>query len=440
MDTTTEPQPSAEPELSAKSPMPNSLLQGFSLARRHWRFVAWAYAINLLFGLLAAVPFAHGLAPFLDHSLAAQRIAGTIDLSALLELALHLRDAHFAPIVFSVATWLNLLQVLILFLLFAAAVFVYLSGERVAVLVRAGSGYFWRFVRGSLLAGCIAGVILGVLLAARSALLARLGLVYIEKTMFAYTAATGAIIFFVALLLRLWLDLVEIYVVRLTLEGERRARRALLPAWKLLVRHFFRLFGGFLLAGLAGTCALGVCLLLWKALPANQVWLAMLVGQMGLFMLLASRFWQRGLEAALVLAADPPIVVAGEIVVIAEEVQAPSLAEVAAITSLAEPTLSELVQKLQTKPWTRPTETAPAKPTSTPSVSPGPAAAPGPVAILLGEEEIPGSALQRHGSKMPLGGTAPLSGPARETQAGEPAGKTELDPEPPPPVEKPPSP
>ena len=34
--------------------------------------------------------------------------------------------------------------------------------------------------------------------------------------------------------------------------------------------------------------------------------MAALLAQLGLFLLLASRFWQRGLEAALVMSADPP--------------------------------------------------------------------------------------------------------------------------------------
>ncbi len=69
-----------------KRPLPNLLAQGFRLALRNWPCVVWAYAVNLVFGLLAGIPFAAGLAPYLDHSLAAQKIAGTIDLAYLAEL------------------------------------------------------------------------------------------------------------------------------------------------------------------------------------------------------------------------------------------------------------------------------------------------------------------------------------------------------------------
>jgi hypothetical protein len=65
----------------------------------------------------------------------------------------------FFPIAIHTAVWLNLLQLLVLFVLFAGTVFVYVSAEppRLSVLLRGGVAYFWRFVRAAILAGCIAG-------------------------------------------------------------------------------------------------------------------------------------------------------------------------------------------------------------------------------------------------------------------------------------------
>src|SRR3989442_1237045 len=110
---TTEPASPAEPLLPGQGRLPNILAQGFSLARRNWSFVLWAYAVNLVFGLLAGLPFS-GLASFLDHSLAAQRVAGTIDLETLAELFIHTRQSQFLPMASSTALWLHLLQVLTL--------------------------------------------------------------------------------------------------------------------------------------------------------------------------------------------------------------------------------------------------------------------------------------------------------------------------------------
>ena len=239
-----------------KRPLPNLLAQGFQLVLRNWPCVVWAYAVNLVFALVAAVPFATGLASYLDHTLAAQRIAGTLNLSSLVELGVHLRDTSFTPMALHTASWLNLLQLLVLFFLFAGSVFVFVAAEppQLSVLLRGGVAYFWRFVRAALLAGGSAAIVLCVLLALRAGLLARADAVYVERQMFYFSLISGAVVLLVALLLRLWWDLVEIYIVRNAMDGERRVHVALLPALRLLFRYFFRTFGSFLLAGLAGVC------------------------------------------------------------------------------------------------------------------------------------------------------------------------------------------
>jgi hypothetical protein len=397
----------AEQEVQEKRPLPNLLVQGFQLALRNWPFVVFAYAVNLVFGLLVSIPFATGLGPYLDHSLAAQRIAGTVDVNYLGELALHLRETSFFQTAMHTATWLNLLQLLVLFFLFAGTVFVYVSAEppRLSVLLRGGVAYFWRFVRAGILAGCIAGVILGILFAARGLLLSRAGEVYIERTISLYAAISGAVVLLVALLLRLWWDLVEVYIVRNAMDGERSVRQALLPALKLLWRYFFRAVGSFLLSGMLGLGALAVCLYVWKVLPAHQVWIACVVAQVGLFLLLASRFWQRGIEATLVMSADPPIVAGEEIAAMSDE-ETPAVAAAEVLAGLSEPTLRDLVLKLRNEPWASPEGLPlPPAPRSVKPVPPTDVAPP-----KLGEPEV--SLLDRHATKFPLGGESP----AREAE------------------------
>jgi len=397
-------------------PLPNLFVQGFRLALRNWPFVVWAYAVNLVFGLLAGIPFATGLAAYLDHSLAAQRIAGTIDVAYLGELLMHLRETSFRPIAIHTAVWLNLLQLLMLFVLFAGTTFVYVSAEppRLSVLLRGGVAYFWRFVRAAILAGCVAAVILGILLLARVLLLDRISAVYVERTMFLYAAISGALVLLVALIARLWWDLVEVYIVRNAMDGERRVRHALLPALRLLGKYFFRTVGSFFLSGMLGVGALALCLFLWKQfVPAHQVWLACLLAQLGLFLLLASRFWQRGIEATLVMSADPPIVAVEEIAAMEEEetqvVDGPE-----AFVGLSEPTLRELVQKLRTQPLAGPEAQTVAQPRPSPEPAPAPAADP----LKLNEPQI--SILDRHATKFPLGGMSP------EEEVGEPVEKENL--------------
>jgi len=163
-------------------------------------------------------------------------------------------------------------------------------------LLRGGVAYFWRFVRAALLAGGSTAIILSVLFAIRAGLLARADAAYVGRRMFIVSSISLFVVLLVAMLLRLWWDLVEVYIVRNAMDGERRVHLALLPALRLLFRYFFRAFGSFLLVGIAGVTALALCLALWKALPAHQVWMAALLTQVGLFLLLASRFWQRGLR------------------------------------------------------------------------------------------------------------------------------------------------
>ena len=414
---TSQPLPSAQLQLRSKRPLPSLLVQGFQLLLRNWPCVVWVYAVNLVLALLGSVPFATGLGGYLDHSLAAQKIAGTIDIAYLVELALHIRNTGFSPMVLHTAGWVGLLQLLVLFYLFAGSVFVFVAAEppQLSVLLRGGVAYFWRFVRAAILAGGSAAIIVCVLLALRAALLGRADAVYVERRMFLYTAISGAIVLLVALLLRLWWDLVEVYVVRNAMDGEHRVHVALLPAFRLLFRNFFRIFGSFLLAGITGVVALALCLALWKALPAHQVWVAALLAQLGLFLLLVSRFWQRGIEATLVMVLDPPLVISEELLpdeplttemIAAIEGLGPA-PDVTVPAALSEPTLRDLVAKLKTEPWANP-DGLPAPPRPLPGTEAGSVLLPAKPGEVPGEFNDPSvSILDRHETKFPLGGVSP---------------------------------
>ena len=414
---TIELQTSALPLERAKRPRPNLLLQGFQLGLRNWPCVVWTYAVNLLFAALAGVPLASGLAPYLDHSLAARNIAGTIDTSYLRELEIQLRGAGFFPMVIHTAVWLNVVQVLVLFVLFSGSVFIYVSAEppRFSVMLRGGIAYFWRFVRAAIVASFAATLIVGLLFGIRELLLDRVGNVYVERQFFICSAVSAGLILLVALLVRLWWDLVEMYIVRNAMDGERRILPALLPALRLLFRHFFSTFGSFLVAGLAGIFAFALCLFLWRLLPAHQVWVACLLAQLGLFLLLAGRFWQRGVEATLVMAADPPrIAVDG----LEPDEMAELEAEVPTTGSdayLSEPTLRDLVQKLRTEPLAKP-ETLSGPPPQ--FFGPGPVIALPPKPAEVSDPTV--SLLDQHETKFPLGGVAPEKEPDQTESVDQP--------------------
>ncbi|HXP11323.1 MAG TPA: hypothetical protein VN828_22660 [Acidobacteriaceae bacterium] len=412
---TIELQTSALPLARVNRPLPNLLLQGFKLGLRNWPCVVWTYAFNLLFAVLGGIPLSSGLLN-LDHSLAAKNIAGTIDASYLRELELQIRGTAFFPIAVHTAVWLNVLQVLVLFVLFAGSVFIFVSAEppRLSVLLRGGIAYFWRFVRAAIVAGFAALLILGLLSGLRGLLLDRAANIYVGRQFFLYSAISAGLIFLVALLVRLWWDLVEAYIVRNAMDGERRILPALLPAWRLLVRHFFRVFGSFFVAGLASIFAFALCLFLWRLLPAHQVWIACLLAQLGLFLLLAGRFWQRGIEATLVMAADPPRIALDAMEPEDDEVleQGGSVTGNSAyLPGLSEPTLRDLVLKLRTEPLANPDVLAGSSPISESDSIQTPAK---PAEVINSSV----SRFERHEAKFPLGGVTPEKEPA-PTEPGD---------------------
>jgi hypothetical protein len=409
--------PVLEQSPETKRAAPNLLVQGFQLVLRNWPFLVWAYLINLAFSLLSGIPIARGLAPYLDHSLAAKKISGTMDTSTIVELVTHLRESSFFPIAAHSAGWLTVIQLLFLFVFFCGTIFVYVSAEppRFSVLVRGGIAYFFRFARAAVAAVCVASVILGILIALRSLLIYRASAVYVERKMFLYSSISGAVVFLAAMLVRLWWDLVEVYIVRNAIDGERRVRQALLPAARLLYRYFFRTAGSFFLIGIIGLDALALCLFLWKLLPAHQVWLAGLLAQTGLFLLLASRFWQRGMEAALVLSVDPPMIAAEDVETAEEDEEEERVPGEDVLASLTEPTLRDLVNKLRNEPWATP-EPAPSVPPVL--IAPEPKIIDDPKISVI-------ERIDRHATKFPLGG--PQNVEPQKTDVPQAAQQTETE-------------
>jgi hypothetical protein len=154
--------------------------------------------------------------------------------------------------------------------------------------------------------------------------------------LFLYSAISGGVILAAALMLLLWADLVEVYTVRNSMLGNPRVRQALLPALRILGRQFLRILPGFLFAGVLGGSLLAASLFLWKTLVlSNHLWLAYTAAQIGLLLLLTTRFWQHGMETALIVAVERS-------------------GGAAARFHQYEPTLQDLVLKLKEQPWAKP--------------------------------------------------------------------------------------
>src|SRR6202042_1921049 len=83
---------------------------------------------------------------------------------------------------------------------------------------------------------------------------------------------------------------------------DRRVRRTLLPAWRTLRAHFSQLWPIFLFLTILGIAAVVLTARVSMHMLAQpRVWPTFLLAQLGLFLMLLTRFWQRGAETSLAL-------------------------------------------------------------------------------------------------------------------------------------------
>jgi hypothetical protein len=289
---------------------PGIFLGGLRLLLANKRTLLWSYLALLFVGLVGGASTHARFGPFLDHSLAAQKLAGTIDLAYYAELFMHAneRDPGAGP----VTTALTLLSVLLSFFLAAGILYVFLTGEtpRLAIILGRGVEYFWRFFRLLLFAAIICGPILGVLGWLRTIYLKSADEKFVEASYDVRAGITVAVLLLVAVVLRLWFDLAEVYVVKLGIAGDRRVRKSLGPSLRLLRQNFLRAFFSYFTAGMLGWFAFAFFLWIWIAgQTSHLVLVVFLWSQIALIFLLASRIWQRGIVTALVLAEPAPVLV-----------------------------------------------------------------------------------------------------------------------------------
>jgi hypothetical protein len=288
------------------------LSHGLLLVLRKPGALLWTYALNVGIALLFSLRLHAQLSSILDHSLQAQRLNTAFDLGVLNE-ALH-RLTYMAPSTGS-TSYLGLpVYLLCYFVLVPGTLFCYRSEapSGLPILVSSGIAYFWRFVRITLLTGVISGAILVPLMLLQTAWSSYLDEHVVGRPAALYELAGVIVIALVASLLRLYFDLVEVYVVQLgdqyrtNGKQERRLRKTLLPAWRTLRDNFGRAYFGFLALTLLGFAAVGLTgRVVVEMLAQPRMWPAFVLLQAGLLAMLATRFWQRGAET--ILANDNPL-------------------------------------------------------------------------------------------------------------------------------------
>jgi hypothetical protein len=293
----------------------NIFIHGLSLTLRRLPALLWTYFFNLALAFLFSIGLNLQLSKLLNHSLAAQRLSSGFDLGTIGETYLHLHEGPIGDAGAVTGHASIPLYLIVYFLLVPGTLFCYQtdSPARLGTLLKQGLLYFWRFVRITLLTLLISALILGPLFFLQGKWADRVDDHIVGRSAFFLILAGNIILFLVASILRLYFDLVEVYTVQLgqhlrpTLFGQqtkpdRRVRRTLAPAWRALRTNFSQAWPIFLLLTLLGFAAVILTARISMHMLAQpRVWPTFFLAQLGLFLMLLTRFWQRGAETSLAL-------------------------------------------------------------------------------------------------------------------------------------------
>ena len=293
----------------------NIFIHGLSLTLRRFPALMWTYIFNLALAFLFSIGLNHQLSSLLNHSLAAQRLSSGFDLGAIGETYQHLHEGP-ATDAGAISNHASIpLYLIIYFLLVPGTLFCYQTNAcaRLSTLLQQGLLYFWRFVRITLLTLLISGLILGPLLFLQSKWADYVDDHSVGLHAFLATLVGNIVLFLVASILRLYFDLVEVYTVQLGQhlrpnifgkhdKPDRRIRRTLAPAWRTLRANFSQAWPIFLFLTIVGFAAVIITARTSMHMLAQpRVWPTFLLAQLGLFLMLFTRFWQRGVETSLAL-------------------------------------------------------------------------------------------------------------------------------------------
>jgi hypothetical protein len=289
------------------------LLGGLKLTLRNWPALLWTYLFNFALAWLFTLPLHVQIASITANSLASERLTHGFDLGVLIDVVRKLAEGPGPAVMgsyYSMPIYFALY-----FLIVPGTLLCYQTGEpaRLFTLLAVGLEHFWRFVRITLVTLVVFIPVLGGLDA-----LQRLWRDHVDETVvgrpaFLMELAGLIIIALVAVFLRMYFDLVQIYTVQRGLQThppipgkktrvERQIRRTFKPAWKALWHNCFRVYLSVLVISLIGVGVLALAArTAMHSLAQPHVGWMFLLAQIGLFVMLLTRFWQRGAETILAL-------------------------------------------------------------------------------------------------------------------------------------------
>jgi hypothetical protein len=273
---------------------PNVIREGAHLLWRQQGVLWWLYGINLFVGLIGTLPMANNVGAVLNHSLVAEHLVKSFDLSFFAELAAQPSHPLSAG---APASILLAMAFFVLYLLFEGGILeTYQRDSRLTTseFLEACRRMFWRFVR---LFIYMLIVLVPLFVTARGVKRwsDKLG-TETPHAMMAFWVEVGGLLVVALLLMaiRLWFDMAQ---VRAVAENERAMGRALVRALRLTLANFTTLFWIYLRISLIAWAFSAAAFWAWLNLVQPQ-WIgaSFLLGQAVLLVSLGTRLWHRASE------------------------------------------------------------------------------------------------------------------------------------------------
>ena len=273
---------------------PNVIREGAHLLWRRQRVLWCLYGINLFVGLIGTLPMANNVGAVLNHSLAAEHLVKSFDLSFFAELAAQPSHPLSAG---APASILLAIMFFALYLLFEGGILeTYQRDTRLTTseFLEACGQMFWRFVR---LFIYMLIVLVPVFVAARGVKhwSDKLATESLRAMMGFWVEVAGLLVLALLLMaVRLWFDMAQ---VRAVAENERGMGRAVVHALRLTLANFTTLFWIYLRISLIAWAFSAAAFWAWvKLVQPEWIGVSFFLGQAVLLVWLGTRLWQRASE------------------------------------------------------------------------------------------------------------------------------------------------
>lgn len=264
---------------------------------RNKRYIFWFWLLNLTLAEFGASAFRRSAHAILDHSLGGAGLVRGFDVGVM--IGLFVRPEFGSLLAMTTPALYFAFLFFLATALFLPGVFQgYASTYRLPRedFFRACGRNLWRFIRLMIIAGIVMGIIAGVLFGINTALVKKAGESTNELLSFEVNVTGLTVIFLVMTTLRIWFDLAEAEVV---LNDQRAVRRSIAAAFRHTFGNLGRLLTSYVIATILAAGLLIGGLWMWmKVVPPDSVIGAFVLSQLILLLLLAPRFWQRGITVA----------------------------------------------------------------------------------------------------------------------------------------------